>query len=100
MKSWFHDKDIEMYSKHNEEKSVVLETFIRTLKNNIYNYMTSVSKNVYIVKLDDTFNKYNNTCHRNIKQKTVNVKLSTKFDFGIANNEKHTKFEIGDQLKK
>ena len=100
MKSWFQDKDIEMYSKHNEEKSVVLETFIRTLKNNIYNYMTSVSKNVCIVKLDDTFNEHNNTCHRNIKQKTVDVKLSTKFDFGIANNEKHTKFEIGDQLKK
>ena len=56
-----------MYSKHNEEKSVVLETFIRTLKNNIYNYMTSVSKNVCIVKLDDTFNEHNNTCHRNIK---------------------------------
>ena len=42
-----------MYSIHNEGKSVVAERFIRTLKNKIYKYMTSVSKNVYIDKLDD-----------------------------------------------
>ena len=43
----------EMYSTHNEEKSVVVERFIRTFKNNIYKYMSSISKNVYIDKLDD-----------------------------------------------
>ena len=42
------DDDIEIYSKHNEGKSVVAERFIRTLKTKIYKYMTSVSKNVYI----------------------------------------------------
>ena len=42
-----------MHSTHNEGKSVVAERFIRTLKNKIYKYMTSVSKNVYIDKLDD-----------------------------------------------
>ena len=42
-----------MYSIHNEEKSVAAERFIRTLKSKIYKYMTSVSKNVYIDKLDD-----------------------------------------------
>ena len=41
------DKDIQMYSTHNEEKSVVAERFIRTLKNKIYKHMTAVSKNVY-----------------------------------------------------
>ena len=46
-----------MYLEHNEEKSVVAETFIRTLKNEIYKYMTSKSENVYIDKLDDTVNK-------------------------------------------
>ena len=51
--------DIEMYSTHNEGKSVVAERFIRTLKNKIYKYMTSISKNVYIDKLDDIKNKYN-----------------------------------------
>ena len=49
-----------VYSIHNERKSVVIERFIRTLKNKIYKYMTSVSKNVYINKLDDIVNKYSN----------------------------------------
>ena len=44
--------NIEMYSTHNEAKSVVIERFIRTLKNKIYKYMISISKNVYIDKLD------------------------------------------------
>ena len=46
-----------MYSTHNEEKSVVTERFIRTLKGKIYKYMTSISKNVYIGKLDDIVDK-------------------------------------------
>ena len=41
-----------MYSMHNEGNSVVAESFMRTLKNKTYKYMTSVSKNVYIGKLD------------------------------------------------
>ena len=62
-KKWLKDNDIEMYSIHNEEKSVVAERFIRTLKNKIYKYMTSVSKNVYIDKLDDIVREYNNKYH-------------------------------------
>ena len=57
MKSWLEKNSIEMYSAHNEGKSAVVETFIRTLKNKIYNYVTSVSKNVYLDKLDDIVNK-------------------------------------------
>ena len=45
-----------MHSKHNEEKSVVAERYIRTLKKNFYKHMTAVSKNVYINKLDDLIN--------------------------------------------
>ena len=48
-KKWLRDKNIVMYSTHN----VVAERFIRTLKSKIYKYMTSISKNVYIDKLDD-----------------------------------------------
>ena len=48
MKSWLQDNDIEMYSTYNEGKSMVAERFIRILKNKIYKYMTSISKNVYI----------------------------------------------------
>ena len=65
VKSWLQDNDIERHSTHNEEKSVVAERFIRTVKNKIYKYMTSVSKNVYIDKLHDMVNKYNNTAQSN-----------------------------------
>ena len=70
-----------MYSKHSEGKSVVAERFIRTLKTKIYKYMTSVSKNVYIDKLDDIVNEYNNTYHRTIKMKLVDVKDNTYIAF-------------------
>ena len=56
MKSWLQDNGIEIYSKYNKGKSVVAERFIRILKNNIYKYVTSISKNVYIDKLDDIGN--------------------------------------------
>ena len=67
MKSWLEKNDIEMNSTHNEGKSVVAERFIRTLKNKIYKYMISISKNVYIDTLDDIVNEYNNTYHSTIK---------------------------------
>ena len=76
-----------MYSTHNEEKSVDPERFIRTLKNKIYKYMTSILKNACIDKLDDIFNKYNNTYHRTIKMKLVAVKSSTYIDFNKENNK-------------
>ena len=47
---WLHENDIEMHSTNNEGKSVVSESFVRTLKNKTYKYMTSISKNVYIDK--------------------------------------------------
>ena len=50
-----------MHSTHNEGKSVVVERFIRTLKNKFLKYLTSISKNVYIDRLADIVNKYNNT---------------------------------------
>ena len=65
-KIWLKDNEIEMYSIHNKGKSVVAERFIGTLKTKIYKFMTSVSKNVYIDKLDDIVGEYNNTYHRAI----------------------------------
>ena len=65
--------NIGIYSTCNEEKAVVAERFIRTLKNKIFKHMTAISKNVYFVVLDDIFNKYNNTVHRTIKMKPIEV---------------------------
>ena len=80
-KKRLNDNDIEMYSIHNEGKSVVAERFIRTLKTKIYKYMTSVSKNVYIDKLDFIVDEYNSTNHRTIEMKPVDVKNNTYIDF-------------------
>ena len=80
-KKWLKDNDVEMYSIHNEGKSVVAERFIRTLKNKIYKYMTSISKNVYIDKLDDIVNEYNNTYLRTIMIKPADVKDNAYIDF-------------------
>ena len=62
-KKWLKDNDIEMYSINNDGKSVVAEMFIRILKTKTYKYMSSVSKNVNIDKLDDIVGEYNNTYH-------------------------------------
>ena len=88
-----------MYSTHNEDKSVVTERFIRTLKNKIYKYMTSISKNVYINKLDDIVNEYNNTCHRTNKMKPIDVKDNTYIDFGKEFNDNDPKFKVGDHVR-
>ena len=85
-----------MYSIHNERKSVVAEKFIRILKINIYKYMTSASKNVYIDKLDDIVNENNNTYHRKIKMKPVDVKDNTYID---SSNDKDPKFKVGDHVR-
>ena len=99
MKSWLQDNNIEMYSMHNEGKPVVAERFIRILKNKIYKYMTSISTNVYIDKLDDIVNKSDNTVHRTIKMKPVAVKPSMYADFNEENNKESPKFKIGDNVR-
>ena len=88
-----------MYSIHNEGKSVVAEIFIRTLKNKIYKYMAAVSKNVYIDKKVDIVNEYNNTYHRIIRMKPVDVKDNTFIDFEKKVNDKGPKFKIGDHAR-
>ena len=88
-----------MYSIQNEGNSVVAERFIRTLKTKIYKYMTSVLKNVYFDKLDDIVNEYNNTYHRTIKMKPVDVKDNAYIDFSKEVNDKDSKFKVGDHVR-
>ena len=88
-----------MYSTNNEGKSVITERLIRTLKNKIYKYMASISKNVYIDKLDYIVKKSNNTYHTSIKMKPVDVKDNTYIDFKKEVNDKNPKFKVGDQVR-
>ena len=88
-----------MYSIHNEGKSDVPERFIRTLETKIYKYMTSVSKSVYNDKLDNIVGEYNNTYHKAIKIKPVDIKDSTSIDFKKEVNDKDPGFKIGDHVR-
>ena len=106
-KKWLSDNDIIMYSTFNEFKSVVAEIFIRTLKNKLYKHMTASGKNVYYDVLDDVVNKYNNTKHRTIKMKPIDIK-DNKRVYIDEHNEKDTtkssssersRFKVGDRLR-
>ena len=99
MKSWLEKNDMEMYSTQNVGESVVAERFIRSLKSKIYKHMTWLSKHVYISKLDDILNKYNNTYHRTIKMKSVDVISSTYIDFDKENSKEGSKFEVSDNVR-
>ena len=88
-----------MYSTHNEEKSVVAVRFIRTLRTKIYKYMTSLSKYVFIDKLDDAVSKYNNTYQSTIKKKPVHVENDTYIDFKKEVNDVDPKFKVGDHVR-
>ena len=85
-----------MYSTHNEGKSVVAERFIRAIKSKIYQYMTSISENVYVNKLDQIVNKYNNTYHRTIKMKFVGGISDIYIDSSKEIYDEDPKFKIGD----
>ena len=70
----FLKKDIiEMYSTYNQGKSVVAERPIRTLETKIFKHMAAISKSAYFEVLDDIVNKYNNTVHRTIKTRPIDV---------------------------
>ena len=61
--------------------------------------MISLPKNVYIDTLGDIVNEYNNKYHRAIKMKPTDVKSSAYVDFGVENNDKDLKFNVGDHVR-
>ena len=86
-------------TQHNEGKSVVAERFIRTLKSKIQKYMTSISKNVYINKLYDIVDEYNNTYHTTTKMKPIDVKDNTYINTDKDTNDNDPKFKVGDRVR-
>ena len=88
-----------MYSTYNEGKSVVAERFIRTLKNKIFKHMTAISKNVYFDVLDDIANKCNNTVHKTIKIKPIDVTSDSYVEYNKDFNKKDPKFKVGDHVR-
>ena len=98
-KDFLKMNNIEIYSTYNEGKSVAAETFIRTLKNKIFKHMTAISKNVYFDVLDDIVNKYNNTVHRTIKIKPIEVTDDSYVESSEDFNKKDPKFKVGDHVR-
>ena len=92
------NNNIEMHSTYNEGKTVVAERFIRTSKNKIYKYITSISKKVYIDKLDDIVI---NTTKHIIEQLNWNQFMWNQTQYNNSSkeiNNKHPKFKIGDHV--
>ena len=85
-KRWLNDNKMEMYSTHNEGKSVVAERFIKTLKNKVYKHMTAISKNVYFD-------------HKTIKMKPIDVGGDSFAEYNKESNEKDPKFKVGDHVR-
>ena len=98
-KKWLKDNEIEMYSTHNEGKSVVAERFIKTLKNKIYKQLATAGKNVYFDVLDDIVNKYNNAWHSSIKMKPKDVGNDSFAEYSEESNENYPKFKVGDHVR-
>ena len=71
-----------MYSPHSEGNSVIAQRFIRTLKNKIYKYMTSVLKNACIDKTEEIVDKQSNIYHKTIKMKPVDIKANIYINSG------------------
>ena len=100
IKSNLQDNNIEMYSTHIKETFIVVERFMRTLKNKIYKYMTSISKTLYVDKLVDIVNKYKNSYLSKIEIKSIDVKSRIYIDLSIENNEIYCKFNLIELIMK
>ena len=90
---------MKIYSTFNEEKSVVAERFIKTLKNKVFKHMTAISKNTYFNVLDDIVYKYNNTVHRTKKMKPIDVTSDFYAEYNDDSNKKDHKFKVGDHVR-
>ena len=88
-----------MYSTYNEGKSVLAERLIGTLKNKIKKHMTAISKNVYFDVLNDIVDEYNNTYHKTIKMKPIDVKSDSFAEYNEESSEKDPKFKVGDHVR-
>ena len=88
-----------MYSTFNKGTSVVVERFIRTLKNKLYKHMTAINKNVYYDVLDDVVNEYNNTKHNTIKMKAKDVKNDNNRVYIDEYDKKSARFNVNDRVR-
>ena len=93
-----------MYLIYNEGKSVVGERSNRTLKNKIFKHVTAIQQNTSFDVLDDTVDKYNNTVHRTIKIKPIEVTDNyyaqyNEIPMELHSNKKNPKLKVGESVR-
>ena len=88
-----------MHSTYNEGKSVVAKRFIKNLKYNIYKHLTADSKNVYLDVLNNLVDKCNNTFHRTMEMKPIDVISDSYAEHNVDSNEKDPKYKVGDHVR-
>ena len=81
------------------KENLLLLKNLLTLKKKNYKHLTAVSKHAYIDKLDDIVTEYNNTYHRTIKMKPIEVKDNTYFNSIKEVNDENFKFKVGDHVR-
>ena len=81
------------------KENLVAERFIKTLKNKFFKHMTALSKNVYFDVLDNIVNKYNNTVHRTIKMKPIDVTTDSYAECNEDSNKRNPRFKVGDHVR-
>ena len=98
-KKWLKGNNIEMYSTHYEGNLAVAEIFIRALKNKMYKNMTANSENVYFNVLNYIVDKYNNTYHKTIRMKPIDVKSDYFAEYNEESDEKDPKSKVCDHIR-
>ena len=88
-----------MYSTHYEGNVVVAEIFIRALKNKMYKHMTANSEKVYFNVLNYIVDKYNNTYHKTIRMKPIDVKSDSFVEYNEESDEKDPKSKVCDHIR-
>ena len=99
-KKWLKQNHIEIYSTYNEGKSVVAERFIKTLKNKIYKHMKAASRKCFFFDaVNDIFDQSNNTYHRTINMKLIDIKSDSYSKCSVESNEKDPKFQVAGHVR-
>ena len=93
-----NNNDILMYSTHNQGKSVIAETFIKTLKAKMYKKMTANDAMSYLAYLNKLVDQCNDTYHHSINKKLINANYSA-LTKNIETNLKAPKFKVNDKVR-
>ena len=88
-----------MYSTFNEGKSVAAERLFRLVKTRFTSIWQLFQRIFILMCLMILLTKYNNTFHRTIKMKPINVTSDSYAEYNVDSNEKDPKFKVGDRVR-